>query len=192
MSEGHEPPSGKPAPTASPIKIEEPVYIALFISLHGVHRSLTTIALALGCVAVSASITTRPIVDLFSIADHYQRTADPQTRQLLLSAGTTMLHGYHGMAWTIGVLCAATSFLISSILMLRHVAYRRVTAWAGILTNGGSLLVISPVIGRFLLFILGTVVGVVWFALLAVDLRRTGRAESGAEMATSGLVRGGR
>ena len=29
MSEGHEPPSGKPAPTASPIKIEEPVWATL-------------------------------------------------------------------------------------------------------------------------------------------------------------------
>jgi hypothetical protein len=158
-----------------------PVYLALFICLHGAHRSLTTIALALGFVSVAASITTRPIIDLFSIADLYQRTTDPQTRQLLLSAGTTMLHGYHGTAWTIGVLCSATSFLISSILMRRQVVYRRATAWAGVVANGGSLLVISPVVGRFLLFILGTVVGVAWLALLAVDLRRAALDASTSE-----------
>jgi len=73
----------------------------------------------LGLLAVATVITSRPLMEMATLSEHYQKTERPG---YLYAAETLRLY-FEGTAWFVQTLLLVFSGLISAVLMLRSPAF---------------------------------------------------------------------
>ncbi len=148
--------------------------LALYAALRRINESYALIALVLGVIAVPMLLTARPITELVMLSDKFATATTEALRSQYLAAGDALLEHFSGTAWLVESFCLIVSGLISAVLMLRSPIFGRPTAYVGIATSLFGFGFILPVIGP-LLFLVNTVLSIVFSILVARGLFRLGR-----------------
>lgn len=139
-----------------------PIFVALYIALRHGHESLTTLAIALGLVAVTCYIASSPIFEILTLSRQYAGATSDAERQTLIAAGHAVLTSYLGSsmaparpgAWTtqgtafnVGYLLSSIAGTMFSFAMLRRRTFGAWIAYAGIIGNLAGLGLFLPTIG---------------------------------------------
>ena len=157
------------------------LFIALYVALKRVNESYTLIALVLGLMAIALLIPTKPLAELVFLSEQYAAATTEVARSQYLVAGEALLTLASGTAWIIFSLFSNISFLLSSLLMLRSTDFGKATAYIGIVNSIFALGIIIPVFVIAAICGLGaTIVGTMWFVLLARGFFRLGKNNRGA------------
>jgi len=128
------------------------IYLALFFALRQINEALALIAFILGIIAVLSLISTRPVLEIFVLSNHYFASEAEAERTLYLTAGEALLSRFHGSGWYISMFFSAGSHLISSVLMLRSDRFKKITGWIGVIGFSLALCFWIPVVGLVFLF----------------------------------------
>ena len=142
------------------------LYLALYVALRPINRSLALIAVTFGIVAAASLIAARPVFELFTLSDLYMSSASDVERSRYLAAGEALLVLFHGTAFKTYLLLGGLSLLTSSWLMLRSRYFSRASAYIGMVGNATSLGFLLPQIGAYFAF-LSMMILAVWFILIA-------------------------
>jgi len=157
------------------------LFIALYVALKRVNESYTLIALVLGLMAIALLIPTKPLAELVFLSEQYAAATTEVARSQYLAAGEALLTLASGTAWIVFSLFSNISFLLSSLLMLRSTDFGKATAYIGIVNSIFALGIIIPVFVIAAICGLGaTIVGTMWFVLLARGFFRLGKNNRGA------------
>ena len=157
------------------------LFIALYAALKRVNESYTLIALVLGLMAIALLIPTKPLAELVFLSEQYAAATTEVARSQYLAAGEALLTLASGTAWIVFSLFSNISFLLSSLLMLRSTDFGKATAYIGIVNSIFALGIIIPVFVIAAICGLGaTIVGTMWFVLLARGFFRLGKNNRGA------------
>src|SRR5918996_2498097 len=155
------------------------VFSALWASLRRANGSLMAIALILQLVATSAYLSSTVAFEMLSLSNQYATATTDAERSLFLAAGQAMLVTWQGTAFDVSYVLSALAVLIVSAVMLRsqHHLFSKVTGYAGL--SAGVLMLVPPTVGTIgvVFSLLSLVPLVVWLALIAQRLLRTGPLE---------------
>lgn len=152
--------------------LQLPVFMGLWSVLRKTDNSNALIALAVGSISIVATLTTRPIIELFQLSSKYSSTNILSEQQVYLSAGEALLTQFNGTAWAVSIIFGGISSIIFGLIMRKSKAFRRATTWAMIISGFGALMFFIPVIGFIALFFLATIGGVLASILCGIDLLR--------------------
>lgn len=148
--------------------------LALYAALRRINESYALIALVFGVIAVPMLLTARPITEMVMLSDKFATATTEAMRSQYLAAGDALLEHFSGTAWMVESFCLIVSGLISALLMLRSTVFGKTTAYVGIATSLFGFGFILPVIGP-LLFLVNTVLSIVFSVLMARGFFRLGR-----------------
>jgi len=152
------------------ILLQLPVWLGLWAALKQYDKSIATVALSLGLISTVAILTTRPIIEMFSLSSHYFSTDSIDMQYRYLVAGETLLMQFHGTAWAISIITGGLAAILFALIMKKTQIFQPLTFWTMLLSGIGSLLVLVPVIGIISLLLLGTIVGLAGTILCGIDL----------------------
>jgi hypothetical protein len=150
--------------------LQLPVWLGLWASLKNVNYSLAILALFIGFVSTIAVLSTRPLIELYSLASLYSSTDMLSQKEIYLAAGESLLSQFHGTSWAISIMSGGISAIIFGTLMRKSPYFRPITTISMILSGTGALFVLIPGIGVILLFFLATIGGVVASIFTGLDL----------------------
>jgi hypothetical protein len=155
------------------------VFLALWASLRRANESLMAIALTLQLVATATYFASAVAFELLSLSNQYWTAATDVERSIFLAAGQAMLATWQGTAFDVSYVLSALAIIIVSVVMLRshHYLFTKTTGYAGL--SAGVLALVPPTAGTIgLVFSLVSLVPlVVWLALIARRLLRSGSLE---------------
>jgi hypothetical protein len=142
------------------------LFLALYVSLKQVNESYALIALAVGLVAVTLLVPSRPIVEMFALSRSFANAETEVAKGQTLAAADALLALFNGTNWFMNTLLGSISLLIFSLLMLRSNLYSKSIAYVGIFTNVVVCGFFIPVVGTILLFL--SLPGyIIWYFQLA-------------------------
>ena len=158
------------------------LYLGLFLGLYGALRrsqpALMTLASALLLIGVTAGFATHSGLSLFHLSQQYAAAVSAEQRAQLVAAGeavlaTNMWNSSGG--YLAGILLQGYGVIVS-LIMLRSPRFSKVTAYAGLLSNGLDLLQhlihpFAPALVEPILRVAGPFY-LIWFPMLARDLFR--------------------
>lgn len=153
------------------------LFSALWASLRRANESLMAIALILQLVATASYLASTVAFEMLTLSNQYTTATTDEERSLFLAAGQAMLVTWQGTAFDIGYVLSALATLIASAVMLRSHLFSKVTGYAGL--SAGVLMLVPPTAGLIgvLFSLLSLVPLVVWLALIARRLLRSGPLE---------------
>lgn len=158
--------------------LQLPVWLGLWASLKKTNYSLALLALLIGFISTIAVLTTRPLVELFSLASQYSSTDIHSQKEIYLAAGEALLSQFHGTSWAISIITGGLAAIIFGVIMKKNQNFRRRTIIAMILSGIGALFVLIPTVGIILLFFLATIGGIAASIFTGLDLIRQYRHEA--------------
>jgi hypothetical protein len=159
-----------------------PLYYLLFLSLYQVlkktHHLGAMAAALLGCAGLTLFLSAPSVFSWLTLSDKFAAATSDAQRTWFLAAGEATMAAdmWHGSSAFVGGLLLQSSTMLFSVIMLRSDAFRKATAWVGVVTHGLDLahiplMLFLPSLGAALLMIGGTLY-LVWFPLLAGDFFR--------------------
>jgi len=148
--------------------------LALYAALKHINEAYALIALVFGLIAVPMLLAARPVTEMVMLSDKFATVTSEALRSQYLAAGEALLEHFSGTAWMVESFCLILSGLISALLMLRSPVFGKPTAYVGIATSLFGFGFILPVIGP-LLFLVNTVLSILFSVLLAQGFFRLGR-----------------
>jgi len=154
------------------------VFSALWASLRRANESLMAIALILQLVATATYLASTVAFEMLTLSNQYATATTDVERSIFLAAGQTMLATWQGTAFDVSYVLSALAILTVSAVMLRsHRLFSKVTGYAGL--SAGILALVPPTAGTIgVVFSLVSLVPlVVWLALIARRLLRSGPLE---------------
>src|SRR5215218_6905208 len=154
------------------------VFSALFASLRRANESLMAIALILQLVSTATYFASTVAFEMLSLSNQYGTASTEVERSTFLAAGQAMLATWQGTAFDVSYVLSALAILIVSAVMLQsHRLFSKVTGYAGL--SAGILALVPPTAGTIgVVFSLVSLVPlVVWLALIARRLLRSGPLE---------------
>src|SRR5215213_9466198 len=154
------------------------VFSALWASLRRANESLMAIALILQLVATASYLASTVAFEMLSLSNQYATAVTDAERPLFLAAGQAMLVTWQGTAFDVSYVLSALATLIISAVMLRsHHLFSKTTGYAGL--SAGVLMLVPPTAGLIGVFfsLLSLVPLVIWLALIARRLLRSGPLE---------------
>jgi hypothetical protein len=151
------------------------VFSALWASLRRANESL--IALILQLVATASYLASTVAFEMLSLSNQYATAVTDAERPLFLAAGQAMLVTWQGTAFDVSYVLSALATLIISAVMLRSHLFSKVTGYVGL--SAGVLMLVPPTAGLIGVFfsLLSLVPLVIWLALIARRLLRSGPLE---------------
>jgi hypothetical protein len=153
------------------------VFSALWASLRRANESLMAIALILQLVATASYLASTVAFEMLSLSNQYATAVTDAERPLFLAAGQAMLVTWQGTAFDVSYVLSALATLIISAVMLRSHLFSKVTGYVGL--SAGVLMLVPPTAGLIGVFfsLLSLVPLVIWLALIARRLLRSGPLE---------------
>jgi len=147
--------------------------LALYVALKQINESYALIALVLGLMGALLWLVSKPLVEMVALSNLYATATSEAERSQYLAAGETLSAISSGTAWMLSQFLISISGAISGLLMLRCNYFSRATAYMGIALAVFGISFWIPGIGA-ILSLLGTILGVGWYALMARDFYRLG------------------
>jgi len=155
------------------------VFSALWASLRRANESLMAIALILQLVSTATYFASTVAFEMLSLSNQYGTASTEVERSTFLAAGQAMLATWQGTAFDVSYVLSALAILIVSAVMLRghHYLFSKTTGYAGL--SAGVLALVPPTAGVIgvVFSIVSLVPMVVWLALVARSLLRSGTLE---------------
>jgi hypothetical protein len=154
------------------------VFSALWASLRRVNESLMAIALILQLVATATYLASTVAFEMLTLSNQYATATTEVERSIFLAAGQAMLATWQGTAFDVSYVLSAIAILIVSAVMLRsHHLFSKTTGYAGL--SAGVLALVPPTAGTvgLILSLVSLVPMVIWLALIARRLLRSGPLE---------------
>jgi hypothetical protein len=135
------------------------------------------IALILQLVATATYFASAVAFEMLSLSNQYATATTGVERSTFLAAGEAMLVTWQGTAFDISYVLSAVAILIVSAVMLRGHLFSKTTGYAGF--SAGILALVPPTAGTIgvVFSLLSLVPLVVWLALIALRLLRSGTLE---------------
>jgi hypothetical protein len=152
------------------IILQFPVWLGLWAALRQIDEAKSAVALTLGLLSTVAILTTRPIIELYSLSSMYYSTNALDVKNIYLAAGQSLLSHFHGVAWAVSIITGGLSAILFALIMKKTKLFHIATFWTMLLSGLGAQIVLVPVIGIISLFFLGTIVGLIGTILCGVDL----------------------
>jgi hypothetical protein len=160
------------------------LFLGLYIALKKTHAVYVAIAVVFGMAGVTLFLATPSVFSWLTLSDKFAVATSEEQKALLLAAGEAILASdmWHGTGALMGGILMQTSTTLVSIAMLSNSAFRKTTAYVGIVTHGLDLLHILvgfliPAGGVILMMIAGPLY-LIWFPLLARDFFMLGNSSS--------------
>jgi hypothetical protein len=165
-----------------------PLYYLLFLGLYmafkKTHAVFAVIAVVFGFAGLTLFLATPSVFSWLALSDKFAVATSEAQKALLLAAGETVLASdmWHGTGALIGGILIQIATTLFSIAMLSNSAFRKATAYVGVMTHGLDLahLLIGffiPAGGVILMMIAGPQY-LVWFPLLARDFFSLARSNT--------------
>lgn len=123
------------------------LFLALYAALQHVDRGLMLLAVGLGLVGVATYFASNQALAMLSLSEQYAAAAADAERAVALAAGQALLTSSQGAGRYLSLLSVSLAGLVTSLVMLRSVAFSRLTAMLGIAGN-------SLVLSSFLFLVL--------------------------------------
>jgi hypothetical protein len=130
-----------------------PLCLGLYAALRKANESYALLALVMGVMAVTILLTTRPIVEVVSLADRYAAAATDAERIRYLAAGDALLPVFTGAAYYMSYFLGTLSLLIYALLMRGGGVFSRATAGVGVVTNLVAFGMYLPAVGTLFAFL---------------------------------------
>jgi len=154
------------------------VFSALWASLRRANESLMSIALILQLVATATYLASTVAFEMLTLSNQYATASTEVERFIFLAAGEAMLATWQGTAFDVSYVLSALAILTVSAVMLRsHHLFSKTTGYAGL--SAGVLALVPPTAGTvgLILSLVSLVPMVIWLALIARRLLRSGPLE---------------
>jgi hypothetical protein len=155
--------------------LQLPVYLGLWSVLRKTDPLVSLYALLLGLISTFASLTIRPLRELYYLADLHEAAESLAREQVLIAAAEGLLSQFHGTAWAISIMCGGLAAMLFFVAMRKTVHFRKATQWTMLISGFGAVIVLVPGIGLVSLFVLATLLGVAASLLCGLDLLRFAR-----------------
>jgi hypothetical protein len=161
------------------------VFLALYVVLRKVSKSGMAIALILALLGIAIFFATNNPFSMLSLSSKFAAATTDVERSTLLAAGEAILANTNQRVvggFNIGFFLVSIAGLIVSSVMLRAISFTRLTAYAGILAFGLSLVdylrqvLTTSAIIALLVILPGALLLVVWFSLVGRRLLQLGRS----------------
>jgi hypothetical protein len=165
------------------------VFLALYVVLRKVNKSAMAIAFTLALLGTAIFFATNNPFSMLTLSRQFAAATTDANRSALLAAGEALLANTNQRAiggFNIALLFVSIAGLIVSSVMLGATAFRRLTAYAGILAFGLSLAdylrqaLTSSVAIALLLILPNALFIVIWFVVVGRRLYQLGRLEGKA------------
>jgi len=161
------------------------VFVALYVVLRKVNRSVTLIALCAGLIGVTACFVSNPAFAMLALSDQYAAAAEA-SKGMFIAAGEAVLAienpgtPFDGTGAYMALLLVSTAALMFSIVMLQGDIFSRTTAYFGIVGNALILtffifIVFAPPL-TFIPHSAGAIPLVVWEILLGLRLLKLAKS----------------
>jgi hypothetical protein len=161
------------------------VFLALYVVLRKVSKSGMAIALILALLGIAIFFATNNPFSMLSLSSKFAAATTDVERSTLLAAGEAILANTNQRVvggFNIGFFLVSIAGLIVSSVMLRAISFTRLTAYAGILAFGLSLVdylrqvLTTSAIIALLVILPGALLLVVWFSLVGRRFLQLGRS----------------
>jgi hypothetical protein len=151
-----------------------PICLALYLSLHRVHESLTLLATALAAASIVCFLIATPALNMLYLSHQYAAASTAAERDGLLGAGQAVLSSWLGTPYQVGYVLGSIDMILISIVMLGSRIFSKFTAYMGILSGVVGFGVYVPKVGVFISIL--SVVGMqIWYVMIALALLRLGK-----------------
>jgi hypothetical protein len=154
------------------------IFSALWASLRRANESLIAIALILQLVGTATYLASTVAFEMLTLSNQYATATTEAERSIFLAAGQAMLATWQGTAFDVSYVLSALAILTVSAVMLRsHHLFSKTTGYAGL--SAGVLALVPPTAGTvgLILSLVSLVPMVIWLALIAQRLLRSGPLE---------------
>lgn len=148
-----------------------PICLALYLSLHRVHESLTLLATALSAASIVCFLIATPALNMLYLSRQYAIATNSADREALLGAGQAVISSWLGTPYQVGYVLGSIDMILISIVMLRSTIFGRFAAYVGILSGTLGFGVYVPKVGVFI-SILSVVIMQIWYVMIAPVLLR--------------------
>ncbi len=119
------------------------IFIALYISMRHINKSLTTIAAVFGSIGITIYFSSNTALSMLTLSDQYAAATMESQKTMLTAAGQAVMAlnrfsnpgGHPGSGGYLSLFFIALAGLLYSIVMLRSVIFTGWTAYIGILAN---------------------------------------------------------
>ena len=155
--------------------------LAFYVALKETYPAYVVLAAVLGFAGVTLILATPSVFSWLALGDRFAGATTEAQKILFLAAGEAILASdlWHGTGAKIGGILIQLATTLLSIAMLSNTAFRKSTAYVGIVTHGLDLLHILvgffSATGGFILLSIAGPLYLVWFPLLGRDFFRLGR-----------------
>jgi len=154
------------------------VFSALWASLRRANESLMAIALIVQLVATATYFASTVAFEMLKLSNQYTTATTDAERSIFLAAGQAMLATWQGTAFDVSYVLSALAILtVSAVLLRSYHLFSKTTGYAGL--SAGVLALIPPTAGTIgvVLSLVSLVPMVIWLALIARRLLRSGPLE---------------
>ena len=147
--------------------IEIPIFLSLYILLRRKNESYMLLATVLAMIGIAIYFASGVAFEMLLLSNQYVQATNEIQKNILLSAGQSLLVRYQGTAFNVSYVLVAIAFLIDSIVMLKSEIFTKKTAYFGIAM--GVLMLLPPTAGKigFICSFLSLIPMIVWFILVA-------------------------
>jgi hypothetical protein len=165
-----------------------PVYFALFTAHRRTHEVSAALAMIVAFLGMAIYVANSAALPMFVLAGKYAAAGTEAQRALFAAAGEAVLA--RGEDFTpgafIGLICGGIAAIAISRVMLRGGIFGPATAWVGIVgftflsvfTIWATFVPVLYAVAYYFFALIGGLLALAWFALVAVQLFKLGRTEN--------------
>ncbi len=145
------------------------MYLAFYIALRPTNKSLTTIAILLGLIGISAYFASNKSFELLNLSNQYYAATTEVQKSMFLSAGQALLCEWQGTAFLIYYILNGIALIMISYVMLKSTVFSKKMAIIGLIS--GVLMMVPSTAGTIgIIFSLSSLIP--WYIFSIIVARR--------------------
>ena len=143
------------------------LYLAFFAVLSNTHKSIATIALALGLIGVAVYFISNVSFEMMSLSNQFQLAESNEQKTILLTTGKVMLTLYKGTAFGVYYILNGLSLILFSVAMITNKVFSKKIAYIGLIS--GILMLVPSTVGMIgMIFALTSLIPTsIWLFMIA-------------------------
>lgn len=153
------------------------IYFALFIVLIRREKTLSLIAIVLGCLSITLYIVSREATfSMLTLSNEYFSAETEVERSAILAAGKTLLTMYNGSSFDISYILGGITMMFFSIAMLKDNAFERRIPVTGLIMS--IMMLVPPTVGELGIWIsmISLIPTIIWLVFISIWLFRTAKS----------------